>query len=76
MDLPCSALGAIQLRPVLPLCPSLHVLPSFMDVLRHRNCLSVCVCAALTPPVLLVFTAQAYLIPVDAVFVFCPCCSV
>lgn len=77
MDLPCSALGAVQLPPVPPPCPSLHVLPSSRDVLRRRNSLSVCcVCAVLAPPVPLTFAAQAYLTPVDAVFVFCPRCSV
>lgn len=49
MDLPCSALDAIQLPPVPPPCPSLHVLPSFTDMLSHRNSLCVCVCV-LTPP--------------------------
>lgn len=36
----------------------------------------VCVPAELTPPVLLLFAAQPYLTPLDAAFVFYPCCSV
>lgn len=69
MDLPCSALGAVQLAPILPPCPSLCVLSP-----GTRCFVSVCVhmCAHPSP---ITFAAQAYLSPVDAGFVFCLPCS-